>query len=140
VVLRAIADTGVALENWFTTIDERPGAGGWKPRVGTAKYYPDRVTMAAKPSGPLHGETVVFTGALSMDRSEAAQLAASAGCEMSGGITKKSTILVVGEQDARMLNGHDRSFKHRKAEKLIQDGAAIRIMTESNFRLLVGCS
>ena len=64
VVLRAIADTGVAIENWFTTIDERRRA---------ARYYPDpsrwrRTWSAAR-------ETVVFTGTPSIDRSEAAQLA-----------------------------------------------------------------
>lgn len=143
VVLRAIADTGIALEDWFTVEAPDASAGigpDGKKQSRVAKYYPTRVATAGDLRGPLHGERVVFTGALSIDRSEAARMAATVGCEVGDSVSKKTTILVVGEQDARFLNGYDRSSKHRKAEQLIRAGAAIRIMTESNFRLLVGCS
>jgi DNA polymerase-3 subunit epsilon len=49
------------------------------------------------------------------------------------GITKKTTILVVGDQDLRFTRGHEKSSKHRKAEALITSGAAIRIVGESDF-------
>jgi DNA polymerase-3 subunit epsilon len=50
---------------------------------------------------------------------------------------KETTILVVGDQDIRVLNGYAKSTKRRKAEKMIQAGAKLRIVGESDFRLLV---
>jgi DNA polymerase-3 subunit epsilon len=47
-------------------------------------------------SGSLAGETIVFTGSLQISRGEAAEEGALAGCNVADGITKKTTILVVG--------------------------------------------
>lgn len=52
-------------------------------------------------------------------------------------MTRDTTILVVGDQDIRLLAGHDKSSKHRKAEKLIKDGYSIRIIGESDFLLMI---
>jgi len=67
------------------------------------------------PEGDLYGEVLVFTGALELPRSEAADLAASVGCQVASGVTKKTTILVVGDQDVTKLAGHEKSSKHRNA-------------------------
>jgi DNA polymerase-3 subunit epsilon len=88
-------------------------------------------------SGPLVGETIVFTGALQISREVAANEAALAGCDVADGVTKKTTILVVGDQDLRYTRGQEKSTKHRKAETMIASGAAIRIIGESDFLLLV---
>jgi DNA polymerase-3 subunit epsilon len=80
-----------------------------------------------------YGETVVFTGALSLPRREAAHLAALAGCDVGNGVTKATTILVVGIQDTDKLAGYDKSSKHRKAEQLIESGQSIRIISEKDF-------
>ena len=53
------------------------------------------------------------------------------------GVTKKTSILVVGDQDVTKLAGKDKSSKHRKAEGLIANGQAIRILRESDFKELV---
>ena len=74
---------------------------------------------------------------LSMPRREAAELAAAIGCQVASGITKETTILVVGDQDVKRLAGHQKSSKHRKAEKLALQGASIRILRESDFRKMV---
>jgi len=95
------------------------------------------VRRDGNPEGALFGETVVFTGSLSIPRRDAADLAASVGCSVAGGVTKNTTLLVVGNQDIRMLAGHSKSGKHRKAEELISNGAAIRIFAEDDFRELV---
>lgn len=73
-----------------------------------------RITRDGNPDGALAGEVIVFTGALAIPRREAADLAASVGCEVAGGVTKKTTLLVVGDTDIRNLAGHDKSSKHRK--------------------------
>ena len=76
----------------------------------------ERLTREGNAEGPLFGEVVVFTGALSMPRRKAADAAADAGCEVAGGVTKKTTLLIVGDQDVTKLAGHSKSSKHRKAE------------------------
>ena len=57
---------------------------------------------------------------------------------MADSVTKHTTLLVVGDQDIRALNGHEKSSKHRKAEELMAKGLPIRILTESDFASMVG--
>ena len=114
----------------------------WRRRVNQP-IDPERSSSAAavqrdgNPEGDLYGEVLVFTGALELPRSEAANLAASVGCQVAPGVTKKTTILVVGDQDVTKLAGHEKSSKHRKAEQLVAEGHRIRIIRESDFKTLV---
>ena len=98
-----------------------------------------RVTREGNPDGELCGEVIVFTGALTIPRREAADIAASMGCDVDAGVTKRTTLLVVGDQDVQRLAGHEKSSKHRKAEQLIQAGQPIRILRETDFRELARC-
>lgn len=126
VLLRAVAETGFTVEQWLdrTTKPINP--------LSTAP-----VSRPGNPDGPLFGEKLVFTGALTMPRREAADLAAAAGCEVDSGVTKHTTVLVVGDQDIARLSGHEKSSKHRKAEELMAQGQGIRIIGESDFRRLL---
>lgn len=73
-----------------------------------------------------------------MPRREAADVAARAGCEVDGGVTKTTTLLIVGDQDvSRLAAGQSKSSKHLKAEMLIAKGQPIRILRESDFLQLV---
>lgn len=96
-----------------------------------------KIRRDGNPDGPLFGEVVVFTGALSIPRREAADIAASLGCEVAPAVTKRTTILVVGDTDVRQLAGHSKSAKHRKAEQLISKGQEIRILRETDFMRLL---
>ena len=49
-------------------------------------------------------------------------------------------MLVVGDQDVRKLVGHQKSSKHIRAEELIANGNAIRILKESDFKELIRLS
>ena len=89
------------------------------------------------PEGELYGEVAVFTGALEIPRSEAADLAASIGCTVAAGVTKRTSLLIVGDQDVSKLAGKGKSSKHLKAEQLIREGQRIRIIRESDFIELV---
>lgn len=89
------------------------------------------------PDGPFAGEVIVFTGALEIPRRDAADLAASIGCEVADNVTKKTTILVVGDVDVTRLGDHAKSSKHRKAESLASAGQQLRIVRESDFKELV---
>lgn len=68
ILLRAIAETGVGIEGWLRRATEP--IGGSIAREGAE-------------DGPLFGETIVFTGALSIPRREAAAMAAVVGCTVS---------------------------------------------------------
>jgi len=76
----------------------------------------------------------VFTGTLSVARSEAAAEAASFGCDVRTSVSRSTTMLVVGQQDLRALSGYTKSSKQRKAEDLARQGVGIRILGEDDFR------
>jgi DNA polymerase III subunit epsilon len=122
IVLRAIEATGLSVADWLTRVRApiRPAPAG-------ADYDPD-------PEGPLYGEVVCFSGALTIPRRDASAVAAAAGCVIGDGVTRHTTLLVVGDQDVRKLAGHTLSSKHRKAEQLIAKGQPIRILTEKDFQ------
>lgn len=127
ILLRAMAETGLDVRQWLERVKQ--------PIVGS---FTHSITRDGDPEGPLHGEVLVFTGALSVPRAEAADAASVAGCEVDSGVTKRTTLLVVGDQDIRKLAGHEKSSKHRKAEELIAKGQGIRIIGETDFRHLCG--
>lgn len=54
-------------------------------------------------SGPLAGKTILFTGSLSMPRSQAEKLAEAAGATPLGGVSKKLNYLVAGEKAGSKL-------------------------------------
>jgi DNA polymerase-3 subunit epsilon len=85
----------------------------------------------------LFGEVLVFTGALVIPRREASILASNIGCKVAGKVTKKTTLLVVGDQDVSKLAGKVKSSNHLKAEELILLGQGIRILKESDFQELI---
>lgn len=90
-------------------------------------------TVEGNSSGRLYGEIACFTGELNMTRAEASKSAASLGISVKSGVTKKTTMLVVGDQDLELLAGHPKSTKHRKAEELIAKGQNIKVLSETQF-------
>jgi DNA polymerase III subunit epsilon len=124
VLLAAITKTGLDLDGWIRRV-EQPIA----ERVGIARE--------GNQEGALYGEVLVFTGALIIPRREAADMAAAMGCAVADAVNKKTTMLVVGDQDIRKLAGQEKSTKHRKAEDLILKGQSIRIFRETDFKELV---
>jgi DNA polymerase III subunit epsilon len=124
IMLAAMKQTGLDLDAWLTQVRQPID-----PK--------QRIAREGCPNGELYGEVLVFTGALTIPRREAANTAASVGCEIDAGVTKRTTILVVGDQDVLRLAGHEKSSKHRKAEELTRKGQPIRILRETDFRELV---
>jgi DNA polymerase-3 subunit epsilon len=66
---------------------------------------------------------VVFT--VDISRAEAAQEATLASCDVADSVTKKTTILVVGDQGMGLTRGQEKSSKYRKAQTMIANGAFI---------------
>jgi DNA polymerase-3 subunit epsilon len=87
--------------------------------------------------GAIHGEVIVFTGTLGISHRKAEAIAAEIGCRVASMVTKKTTLLVEGRQDARKLSGHEKSKKRRRAEQLIEQGVPIKILNEAQFEKLV---
>lgn len=129
IVLRACEATEMDIEAWLARVQQ--------------PIFPESaapIRREGNPEGPLFGESLVFTGALEIPRREAADLAAAAGCNVESGVTKKTTLLVVGDHDVTKLAGHNKSSKHRKAETLIAKGQPIRILRETDFKNLASVS
>jgi DNA polymerase III subunit epsilon len=129
VLLAAMAETGLDVEGLLRRVRQPIDPGSSISGSATKRD--------GNPDGPLFGEVVVFTGALEIPRREAADLAAAVGCDVAQGVTKVTTLLVVGDTDVKRLAGHEKSSKHRKAEELIAKGFPIRIIRETDFRELV---
>ncbi len=107
---------------------------GWLARVRQPiDPQRSRISQEGNPEGPLAGEVIVFTGALSIPRTEAAMRAAQLGCEVRESVSAKTTMLVVGQQDLEKLGGYTKSSKQRKAETLVRQGATISILSEADF-------
>ena len=128
VLLAASAVTGLSVEDWLIRVEQR---------ITPRDYSARSLAQEGNADGPLAGEVIVFTGALQIPRREAAVQAANVGCQVMDGVTKKTTLLIVGDQDVTKLAGHDKSSKHRKAEQLIASGQCMRILRESDFVELV---
>lgn len=129
IFISASKETGHDIEGWIERIEQ--------PIDPTAGSSRKAVQRDGNPAGPLFGEVLVFTGELELPRHEAADMAAAVGCRVAGGVTKSTTMLVVGDQDVRKLAGRSKSRKHEKAEMLIERGIPIRILRETDFKVLV---
>lgn len=123
ILLRALSETKMTLEECLARV---------KLPINLADTEPLRRTGNVE--GQFFGEVAVFTGALSMPRRKAADMAAAVGCRVDTGVTKETTLLIVGDQDvARLAGGATRSSKQLKAEALIAKGQFLRILRETDF-------
>jgi DNA polymerase III subunit epsilon len=122
ILIKAMEETGLDTVEWIKRCNSSvsPGSGANIRRTGDG-------------DGPLLGESIVFTGSLQIPRRDAADMAHEAGAAVEAGVTKKTTLLVVGDQDIDKLNGQNKSSKHRKAEGLIEAGQSIRILGEADY-------
>ena len=123
IVIQACTATGTGITKWLS--------------LETQQRDRQSVARTGKYGGTLYGETIVFTGALSVPRREAAVLAAQAGSSVAERVTQDTSVLVVGIQDKTRLNGYEKSSKQRKAEMLIGRGADIEILSEDDFFELI---
>lgn len=127
ILLKAIEETGFDPDEWISRCQSSAGSGSRA-----------NIRREGDGDGPLMGERIVFTGSLQILRREAADLAQEAGAAVEAGVTRHTSMLVVGDQDIEKLNGAEKSGKHRKVENLIEKGQAIRIFGEADFMTLCG--
>lgn len=104
------------------------------------KMYLPRASIAADSDNFLYGELVVLTGKLpyGISRRTAWDTIASLGGQPQQNITKKTTLIVIGDWDTATLSpGTASSSKYRRAMTLRQAGQDIEIMNGHNFVALV---
>ena len=81
-----------------------------------------------------YGKSVCFTGAFSFGiRADLLQLIANVGGIPMNSVTKQTNILVVGQQDYRVVGEEGMSSKQKKAISLIEKGQDLEIMSEVDF-------
>ena len=127
IVAEACKLKNLGIDEWLNRIT-KPISSIHSGEIGSTS-----IKQSGNPEGSLYGEKIVFTGALSIPRIEAAGYASKIGCNVLDSVTKKTTILVVGTQDSSKLAGYEKSSKHRKAESLIEKGNSIKILIEKDF-------
>lgn len=124
ILIKALTDSQQDLDFWLQRV---------KKPIDLENYQKAHGKLEGNPEGELYGETIVFTGELSIPRAKAAELAAQAGCNVATGVSKKVTLLVIGEQDLTKLNGKELSSKEIKARQLIEKGHPIQLLSENDF-------
>ena len=98
-------------------------------------YQPtDEEKALMNPDHYFYGLYFCFTGKLErMTRKEAITMVALTGGIPEKSVTKNTNILVVGEQDWRVVGESGLSSKMKKAQSLLENGQNIEIMTEDDF-------
>ena len=126
VLLACLEKSNTPLTTWLEKVDVPINTG--KPIKTTS------VKRNGNPAGPLHGQVIVFTGELGMPKEDAADMAASLGCDVKSSVTRKTTILVIGTFDLTQLAGKSKSSKCCRAEQLNSEGQHIKIVQASEFQ------
>ena len=112
----------------------RGGRGSWSTEGPNPVPNPD-----ADASHPLFGQTLVFTGDLSVGRPEAKVRAAVHGAQCASNVTLKTTVLVVGSGfTATDLRSGRLTSKAQRVLELQRRGQGIEVLSEGEFMQMVG--
>ncbi len=83
---------------------------------------------------PLAGKAVVFTGKMAqLDRKSAQKMVKDKGGRTPSSVSKELDFLVIGDDGSPLLGDGKKSTKQKTAEKLIEGGASIAIISETDF-------
>ena len=108
-----------------------------------APKTPEAAPVAAKPEATkaeadLKGQSFLFTGKLAtMSRGEATKKVSSANGKNASGVTAKLDYLVIGDDGSPLYGGGRKGSKQLGAEKMIADGSAMKIISETAFLQMV---
>lgn len=130
VLIKAMSESDLSLDEWLEHAYKRERS---------YTNFTGKHARPGNPDGSYFGNVLVFTGELSLQREQAAELASEAGFEVADGVNKKTTILVVGSGQEH-ISPSEGSGKHRRAGELIAKGQAIHILGENDFIKMVRLS
>ena len=98
----------------------------------------DTADFPVNPDHLLFEKIVVFSGAVQgMSREKAIAIVRSIGGLVEERVTKRTNYVISGIQDPTALRGHEKSSKIMKAERYIEEGLDIHILSEEDFRNLI---
>lgn len=120
-----------------TALGRSTSATGWSgwPEEGENPH----ANAQADPRHPLYGQTVVFTGSLGISRPQAKERAARLGAQPASAVTRRTTVLVVGDGfvASDLRNGRV-TGKARRVLELHERGQAIEVLSEAEFLQMTG--
>lgn len=105
----------------------------WSERINKPIFDTNDINQEINIDGDLFGELILFTGTLSRPRHENSILANKIGASVANSVSKKISMLIVGDQDLRRTKGNEFSGKHRAVLDLNRKGCCIKILKESDF-------
>jgi DNA polymerase-3 subunit epsilon len=100
--------------------------------LSTGLIQPE-TAVDADPEHPLYGQVLVFTGALSIRRQDAWDAAARCGAAVEKTVTKRTTMLVVGDGFTGSDPADFTTGKAGKAVQLRDKGQRIEVLTEADL-------
>lgn len=104
-----------------------------KKNRGNIELSDIEISEDADLENPFYGKNIVFTGKLNLfTRNEAAHLVAKKGGKPQNGINKETNYIILGNFEDVMIKGN-KSSKLEKAEKMINEGKEIEIISEEDF-------
>ena len=138
---RALNDAQICADAYLSMQSDPRFAEAIKPREKRRKYSNKLMAGSIVTDGsmidedsPFFGQVCVFTGTLeAMPRKEAMQIVVDIGGYCADNVTQKTNFLVLGNNDYCTTIKDGKSSKQKKAEKLIEDGADLKIIPESVF-------
>ena len=87
---------------------------------------------------PFYDKEVVFTGTMSMPRQDMMRMVLDIGGRAKDTLTQSTDFLVVGQQDYRIVGEEGMSGKQKKAMQMIEKGAPLQVLSESEFMEMIG--
>lgn len=113
-----------------------------EPKKKISAFGPRAVDIEAESgcadeSSIFYNKVCVITGELEkMSRNDVMQLIANIGGTLADSVTRKTNILIIGNEQGKGVKG-GKSNKQKKAEELIEKGFPIKIVTEQEFYTLI---
>ncbi|MEK6238060.1 MAG: BRCT domain-containing protein, partial [Planctomycetales bacterium] len=110
------------------------------PASETAEPSQQEETPAGEINIDLQGAAILFTGKLAtMSRKEAQEKVRQANGSPASSVNAKLNYLVIGDEGSPLYGAGKKGSKQKKAESLIEDGAEIKIVSETAFlQMLAG--
>ncbi|MDJ0357165.1 exonuclease domain-containing protein [Paenarthrobacter sp. PH39-S1] len=138
--LPGLDDVSKATRTALKRLSEAPAASGWQGWQGWLEEGPNpEADAAADPHHPLFGQMVVFTGNLQLPRGAAKERAAGLGAQPASSVTRKTTVLVVGDGFvAADLRSGRLTSKARRVLELHGRGQSIEVLSEGEFMQMIG--
>lgn len=137
---RSLCDCNVAAQCYLKMMDEDPDFCEKRSPKKTLKISSITANVdKINESSPLCGKTCVFTGALTINREEAMQIAVNCGAVVKSKVSKNTDYLIMGDQDIRRVGDDGMSSKEEKARALNEAGDVnIVFLGESDFLQMAG--